>query len=216
MTTRAVEFDVLQQLMPALEAEGYEVFLQPNRQLLPNFLKGFMPDAIALRSDEKIAIEVIRKSRDGERRIKKVKELFKGHEDWKFRVVWVAPSGPTQPVQSQTPSLIRTRIAEIKELKKNRHFGPASLLAWATLEAVGRLLLPQKFERPQTPGRIVDVLASEGYITPSEADALRQLVEKRNKLVHGDLKTRISELDITEMINVLNLLTRMVGKQSSG
>ena len=212
MSAQAAEFDVLQQLVPELEAEGYEVFLQPSRRLLPRFLHGFLPDAIALRSDEKIAIEVIRKSRDGKRRVSQVAELFEGHDDWKFRVVWVTPNGPADPIRSQTPSLIRTRISEIKALCKNGHFSPAFLLAWATFEAIGRLLLPEKFERPQTPGRVVDVLAREGYVTPTEADCLRELVEKRNKLVHGDLKARILERDVAQMISVLNMLVRMVGK----
>ena len=212
MNGQAKEFDVLQQLMPELEAEGYEIYVHPNRQLLPDFFENFMPDAIALRSDKNIAIEVIRKSRDGKRKMETVTNLFEGHDEWEFRVVWITPAGPVMALESQTVSLIRKRIAEIKELTKSRHFSSAFLLSWATLEAVGRILLPKQFERAQTPGRLVQVLASEGYITPSEADSLRRLTGKRNRLVHGELKTRINKSNVNQMVDVLSMLTSMVGK----
>jgi uncharacterized protein YutE (UPF0331/DUF86 family) len=70
-------------------------------------------------------------------------------------------------------------------------------------------LLPGRFERPQTPGRLVQVLASEGYVTPSEADKLRGLAEKRNKLVHGELRTRISEADVAQMTDILSTLKKI-------
>ncbi|MGR8953464.1 MAG: hypothetical protein ACU83V_13785, partial [Gammaproteobacteria bacterium] len=196
MSGHATEFDMLQQLIPELEAEGYDIYVHPNRQLLPDFFEDFMPDAIAVRSDKSIAIEVIRRSHDGERKMGKVANLFEGHDEWEFRVVWITPAGAVMALESQTVSLIRKRIEEIKELAKGRHFSSAFLLSWATLEAIGRILLPKQFERAQTPGRLVQVLASEGYITPSEADNLRQLVGKRNKFVHGELKTRINKSDV--------------------
>lgn len=213
MTRQATKFDILLELLPELEAQGYEVFLRPNQKLVPKFLRSFMPDAVALRDDRKIAIEVIRKSRENERRIKQVEELFKDHKDWQFRVIWISPTEPTVTLPSQTLSLIRTRISEIKNLVKDGHLLPAFLLAWATFEAVGRLLLPEKLERPQTPGRLVQVLASDGYLTPTEADNLRQLAEKRNKLVHGELNVRISKSNVIEMASILSMLTKLVDKQ---
>lgn len=212
MSGQATEFDALQQIMPELEAEGYEVFVQPRRSLLPKFLQSFIPDAIALRSDKNLAIEVIRESRVGEKKREKVAEIFEGRDDWELKVIWVTPAGPVMTLQSQTPSLIRTRIKEIRQLAEGKHFNPAFLIAWATFEAIARLLIPSKFERPQTPGRLVQVLASEGYITPTEADSLRLQAAKRNKLIHGDLKTRISKSEINKIADVLSMMVKMVGK----
>jgi uncharacterized protein YutE (UPF0331/DUF86 family) len=212
MTAEATEFDVLQSLMPELEAEGYEVYLHPNRPLLPEFLRDFTPDAIALRKDKNLAIEVMRKSPDGERKKERIADLFKGHDDWALRVVWIEPVGSAATPQSQSLSLIRTRVVEIRELARKRHFQSAFLLAWATLEAVGRVLAPAQLQRPQTPGRLIEVLAMEGYLTPTEADDLRPLIDKRNKLVHGDLKTRISESEVGRLTDILVTMIRMAGK----
>jgi hypothetical protein len=212
MNRQATEIDVLQNLTPELEAEGYEVYLHPNRHLLPEFFGNFMPDAIARRPDKGIAIEVIQDSRDAKRRKEKFAKLFEGQDEWEFRVVWIRPAGPVIVLEQQTLWLIQKRTSEIKALAENKNFGPAFLLAWATFEAIGRILLPQEFERPQTPGRLIQVLAGEGYITPNEADTLRVLAEKRNKLIHGELKTRISESDVTQMVDVVSMLTKMAGK----
>jgi hypothetical protein len=39
MNVQVTEFDAIQQLVPELQAEGYEVFLQPSQAQLPPFLK---------------------------------------------------------------------------------------------------------------------------------------------------------------------------------
>ena len=212
MNEEATEFDVLQQLVPELEAEGYEVFLHPNRPLLPGFLRDYAPDAIARRGDKNLVIEVFRKSPDSEQKAERIVSLFKGQDDWELRVVWITPSGPARTVQPQTRSIIRKRTTEISELTNGGHFGPALLLAWATLEAVGRLLASSQFQRPQTPGRLVQVLASEGYITPTEADHLRLLAEKRNKLIHGELQTRITKSEVSRFADILAMMVKMIGK----
>jgi hypothetical protein len=56
------ERDFLQTLVPGYEAEGFSVFLHPAREMLPPFMRGYQPDAIAVKDDEKIAIEI---KRDG-------------------------------------------------------------------------------------------------------------------------------------------------------
>ena len=40
---------VLERLRETYEREGYEFFLQPSGDILPPFLRGFRPDAIALK-----------------------------------------------------------------------------------------------------------------------------------------------------------------------
>ncbi len=47
------EMELLKAVVPELEAEGYEVFLQPSGSFLPSFLQEIRPDAIAL-SEKKI------------------------------------------------------------------------------------------------------------------------------------------------------------------
>ena len=105
---------------------------------------------------------------------------------------------------------IEKRTREVRELVANGHVGAAMVLAWATLEALGRALISERFERPQTPGRIVQVLAEEGHITPTEADHLRVLAKKRNRFVHGGLQTRITKTELIRFADILDALLDML------
>ncbi len=212
MSGETTKFDLLQVLLPELQAEGYEVYLHPNRSLLPAFFRSFMPDVIARRSDKNLAVKVIRESPESKKKAEKIASLFKGQDDWKLRVVWVTPAAPVRKVQTQTLATIRKRIRDIKALANTGHFGPALLLAWATLEAIGRVLASKQFQRPQTPGRLVQVLATEGYLTPTEADNLRLLADKRNKLIHGELQTRITKSEVNRFVDVLSMMVKMARK----
>ncbi len=171
-----------------------------------------MPDVIARRSDKNLAVKVIRESSESKKKAEKIASLFKGQDDWELRVVWVTPAAPVRKVQTQTLATIRKRIRDIKVLVNAGHSGPALLLAWATLEAIGRVLASKQFQRPQTPGRLVQVLATEGYLTPTEADNLRLLADKRNKLIHGELQTRITKSEVNRFVDVLSMMVKMARK----
>jgi uncharacterized protein YutE (UPF0331/DUF86 family) len=99
--------------------------------------------------------------------------------------------------------VIDRAIASVDDLKKGGHAVPALIMAWAVLEAIGRALLPDKFGRPQTPGRLVELLAHEGYLTPDEADVVRPLVTLRNTAVHGALDSAVNEHTLDQFIAVL-------------
>ena len=105
---------------------------------------------------------------------------------------------------------ITCRLAEIRKLATAGHAEPALLLAWAAMEAVARSAARDVFAKPQSPARIVETLAMEGYITPSEADRARELVAKRNRLVHGDLKVRASDREIEDFVDIIERLREFV------
>jgi hypothetical protein len=50
---------------------------------------------------------------------------------------------------------IEQAIDTIEDLSDKKLLAPALLMAWATLEGLGRALLSEKLVRPQTPGRIL-------------------------------------------------------------
>jgi uncharacterized protein YutE (UPF0331/DUF86 family) len=168
-----------------------------------------MPDAIARRSDRNLAIEVTRKSPDAQKRVERIVSLFEGRDDWELRIVWITPATSAETMQLQTVSAVRKRVKEIKELADGEYYGPALLLGWATVEAMARLLATKHFQRPQTPGRLVQVLATEGILTPTEADDLRSLVEKRNKFIHGELHTRITRAEIDRIESILSTMVNL-------
>lgn len=210
------EFEVLQRLVPELEAEGYDVYVHPNKPLIPKFLGHFSPDALALRPGKNLAIEVLKQSPSASRKLEQITALFRDQPDWELRVVWITPSSESKSLQIQNPDTLRQRIAEIRQLASSGHTEPAVLLAWATFEALARAVSTRQFARPQTPGRVVQVLASEGYLTPTEADLLRALADKRNRLIHGELHVQASEQELSNFSAILDAMLHQVDSQESG
>ena len=156
------EIDMLQGLVPELEAEGYEVFPRPKKLLLPAFLREFRPHVVAFRKDKNLVVEVIGKSIQSAGRIEQLTALMKERSGWDFRVILVSSAGDQEPLTVQGPKSMQSRIDEVRRLAEAGHSEPAILLAFATFEALGRVALSKQFERPQTPGRLSEGLAHEG------------------------------------------------------
>lgn len=169
------------------------------------------PDAIALRKDRKLAIEVARKGARSAKRLAELRKVRSGHQDWELRVYWVSPANAPEPIDGASRRDIDHAIGWIDQLMNEGLLAPALLMSWATLEALGRTLLPERLVRPQTPGRLVEVLATDGYVTPSEADRLRELARVRNRLIHGGLQVKIASKDIKAFRGILKGLLDLLG-----
>ncbi len=210
MSHEASEAALLDSVLPDLEAEGFEVFANPSPPILPAFMRDHSPDAIALRKDKKLAIEVLREGAPSNRRLDKLRELFSEHKDWELRVYWISPSNTRKTIDGTSGEVIEQSIKAVEELTSVGRTKPALLMAWATFEAIGRAILPDRLQRPQTPGRLIEVLAAEGQITPTEADHLRRLAESRNHLIHGGLETPVPEADLQRFVDVLKTLCNFI------
>lgn len=210
MNPEAQQAAVLESIVPELEADGFEVITRPTRHRLPPFMQSYLPDAIALREDKNLAIEVLRKGTSSEKDLDKLRQLLAGHRDWELRVYWISPSTTPESIERPSTKEIEKAIEVIEGLAAENLLAPALLMAWATLEGLGRALLPDRFPRPQTPRRLVEVLAGEGYVTPSEADRLRQLAKTRNQLIHGGLRVRVGSEDIKSFAVILKTLLALL------
>jgi uncharacterized protein YutE (UPF0331/DUF86 family) len=206
MTVADQETDALDNILSQLQAEGYEVYRAPLRPSLPGFMKDYQPDAIAIGKGKNIAIEITTDSPNSRIRTGLARKLFEGRNDWDYRVVYAHPTAPRVVIDSVSPSAIEKTIATIEKLSGEAELQSALLISWAAFEALGRALLPERFARPQTPGRLVEILAATGYVTPKEADLVRELAASRNRLVHGDLGVTISKNSISDFSAILRTL----------
>lgn len=202
----ALEADVLQGQVAELEAEGYDVYIHPHKRLLPGFLAGQTPDLLARRKEKGVVLEVLRRSTDASRRLEQLNQLLKDQPNWELRVVWLDPATTINKLDVQPTAAIEARISEMKGLLQSGNVTIALLLGWATFEALGRAVMPDAFQRPQTPARLVRELAAAGHVTPTEADELRRLADKRNRFVHGGLETPVARAEVERLIEILTIL----------
>ena len=98
---------------------------------------------------------------------------------------------------------IASHLSDARALAANGHTGVALLLAWSCLEALARTALGARMATPQRPGSVLETLAFEGFVSPSEADRIRPLIAKRDRLAHGDLSLLVGQLEIDDFISII-------------
>ncbi len=189
-----------------LEAEDYEVHTESLADHLPPFVGEYRPDAIALGKPRNLAIEVTLEGMPGRSASEELRRRFDQDSAWDLRVYYARPKGRAEPVEPVPLESIDASIREVEELSGNGREQLALLRAWATLEALGRKLLPGKFGRAQAPGRLVEVLAFEGNIAPDEADLLRSLADNRNRFIHGSLNMPVDPSELARFAETLKEL----------
>lgn len=106
--------------------------------------------------------------------------------------------------------MIKGAIEEAAHLARNGHLTAALVTSWANLEAISRALLPDQLGRPQPASKLIEVLATEGILTPRQADLLRQIAELRNAAAHGDLNTPLTQHQVTELISTTRSLAGLL------
>lgn len=198
-----IETAVVERLIPELEADGFQVFAEPDRLIVPLFLGDYRPDLIALRNDRNLAIEVADRGSAEGKRINEVARLFDKHPDWEFRLIWINQEQPSGDMVPQSLESVGQSLDEVDRLLAGGHDKAALLLAWAVLEALGRVLIESRFRKPQTPKRLIEVMAAEGLLTPDEADFFRTLYPVRNALVHGGLSVEVDRTDVENLLVIM-------------
>jgi uncharacterized protein YutE (UPF0331/DUF86 family) len=204
MSVAETEKAMLEIVQAEMAAEGYTVILLPSSDALPPELRDLQPDAIALKGSEKILIEV---RAPGKSRATDTKQLTEkaNAAGWDYRL-FIANVRPNDDVRTAPRSEILAFLDSIETHVSLGQLSAALLLSWATFEAIARSVLPSTFMKPQTPGRIVEVLANKGVLMPDEAQKVRSLIAARNSTIHGDLLMRASANDVTAFVGIMRSL----------
>jgi len=202
---------VVQSMVPQLEAEGFSVFVHPSRDMLPDFLSTYHPDAIAYKGDRKIAIEVMAQFQSDSPKVERLRKIFSDHPEWELRLVYAPPRNVEEVIPASSRELIEEHLQRIEGSFESMGATAALLIAWATFEAAARRLTPTNLARAQSPSRLIEVLASEGYITPDEADILRKLSRTRNEIAHGRLDLRSSREQVESLVAITRSVLKLDG-----
>src|SRR5487761_2299947 len=160
------EAAILEQLRDRYEAEGYQFFAEPGRELTPAFLGAIRPDAIAIKPGDRVIIEVkLREpSPHEEARLTEIARLVASQPGWRFIVLVEATPAGALRVRPSTRSDIARHFEEASALAAAGHVRAAFILGWAVLEAVARAAGPDARDRPLTPMQTIQELAMLGLI----------------------------------------------------
>jgi uncharacterized protein YutE (UPF0331/DUF86 family) len=185
------------------EKEGFTFVAHPEKNKLPEFFGDYISDAIAQKPGRKVVIEVKRRrSPTAERSVREIRRLFDGHPEWQLQVSFMG-ADPLQSVKIPIaePEAIRERMSEVRGLIAEGHHRSAFVMAWSLLEAALRALDEDKAGPPRSPGSVVQTLAMNGYIDPDLERRIRDLIDVRNRVVHGDLDAEPSSADIEQLLS---------------
>ena len=203
---------VLDRLKETYEHQGYQFFIEPLPQMLPAFLDGFRPDAIALKPGENHIIEVKFGRRAGEeRRLETLAGLVAGQPGWQLKVFYEAER-PEDTLQIALPNRtqIETQLSEAEQLEAAGHRKAALLLAWSVLEAIARARAAHEgtiSQRPFSPAQTVQSLEMAGIIDRETGRDLRVKAQLRNLVAHGDLAAEINAVTVDDLLRLLRRLS---------
>lgn len=200
------ESALLESIVAHYKAQGFEVYVHPSPEILPGFVLPYRLDAVAIKPDEKIAIE-ISSSVTSEERMKRLREAFAGHPDWTFKVYYYGDLNVDKELQISSLPTIEKALEEAEELRQSGRLRAALVMGWAILEGIARSLLPDQLKRPQPPRTLIETLASNGLLTPQEADGLRGTVAVRNATAHGQLDAVIEPERLDALLGVVRALS---------
>ncbi len=206
----AYESTVLEAVLPNLKAEGFEVFLDPARTMLPAFMHPYRPDAIAIKRDKKLAIAVTSGGPSSQARLRHARERLSGHPDWELRVFYAPPRQPEETIQAVSLGTVVEALDGLLRIYDEAGPVPGLLTGWSVFEAAARLLVHHDVGRSPAAAQLLQDLASDGYITPEEADQLRRLAGLRSEAAHGRLDVAVTRNDMERLVEITQVMLRSV------
>ena len=196
MNTTSLHLDrkLLESFRTHYEQDGYRFLVEPARHLLPDFLQGFHPDAIALSNGGGVVIEVKRfkQPADRSRILSNLAKEVARHPGWKLDIVYSTPFHPLGGWLLPSHEEIQARLAsarrEISNLEEGRNtVGDAAvqlLILWPIFEATARRrLIDENASTGRSilnPKAVIEALVDEGLISDDDASKVVDLMQLRD------------------------------------
>jgi uncharacterized protein YutE (UPF0331/DUF86 family) len=214
------ESNVLRNLQQASEERGLKFYVNPPREIVPEFLGDFQPDAIAIGPEGGIVIEMkLRRSPASEKQLGAIAKRVSGQKGWEFRAIYLNPPVDETPsIAKPTPEQLQAVFREIEALTKGGHPAAALVTGWAALESLARLASANSETRRSrgfSPVQAIQTLAEEGYIENEAADRLREMAKLRNAVVHGDFSVDVTVEQVANLLKQLQTIASSIMSAAS-
>jgi hypothetical protein len=198
------ETELLAAAVSRLAEQGYNVIVEPSAALLPKALQGRRPDAIAIGRSPKLIVEIASEGPKSAQRVAELQHALKAETDWKLHLVVSRIPGETELGKLEDSEILPVldRAVDVASIEPRA----ALMMVWAAFEALSRSRRPKEFSRPQSPGRIIERLATDGVVGARDADFLRSMAHARNRYVHGGLNESVGKSEVTRFVLLLREL----------
>jgi uncharacterized protein YutE (UPF0331/DUF86 family) len=213
MTSEAAlwQSSALRNLQRVFEARGLKFYVNPPRDVVPDFLGDFRPDAIARGPEGGIIIQVkFRGTPESESRLAEIARRVSAQKGWEFRAIYVTPPIDEIPsIAKPTQQQLQAAFDQIEALTNGGHHAAALLIAWAALESLARLANANSetgTSRAFSPLQAIQMLAEQGYLENEAADNLRRMVKLRNAVAHGDLSVDVQGGQVKSLLKQLRAI----------
>src|SRR5689334_23379854 len=115
---RLLESNALKNIQKLSEARGLKFYVNPPREIIPDFLGDYHPDAIAMGPEGGIIIEMkLRRSPASEKQLAAIARRVSDQKGWEFRVIYLNPLlDEMPPIEQPTPEQLLATLGEIEEL----------------------------------------------------------------------------------------------------
>lgn len=185
--------------------DGFRFVIAPEGDELPEFLRGFPLDAVAVKEGaDGVAVVTLDSLRHLDRNVRTaLVETVKAHPGWRLTVVNIARKSFQPVIPVATPDALRARMADISALLTAGHRREAFVSAWSLLEAALHRVDPERKGRPVAGSALVEGLTTLGYLGQETARALTALVTLRNRIVHGDLAAEPTAADVERVLQAV-------------
>lgn len=203
-----VERLVFEKIAPIYEQDGFE-FVPPGEANVPSGTWRYEPDYLAKKGDQYVAIEIkSKRTRAVEKSLETLKAQIEENKNWRFVTYFASEELQQEPIKKPGAEQILETLAEVRKAGRIGFLNPAFLMAWGAFEGAAREAHSRFFAKPQTPGRIITVLAGRGEVTPDEADRLRRLANLRNGLIHGRLDSGVTLAELEFLADIAERVVR--------
>jgi uncharacterized protein YutE (UPF0331/DUF86 family) len=204
-----LEREKVLQLAAEYRKEGYEVFFHPSSDDLPDFLKGYRPDLVLKRGNESVIVEVRSRfslNSPSTQYLRYLAQVVEEHSDWRFELVMTNSEDIIDSPNiegSLQQSEIETRLQAARQLV-SQYPESAILYSWSLVEATLRLVADheglnlQRFE----PLYLMKQLVTEGLISRSQYQLLKNAYSLRSNIAHGFKITQLSQESVYELIDI--------------